>query len=131
MNEIGYGVYLMDDKDIKLMPCTPRTINTDSINGLFHNDVKDSAVKRVISFSRRKGAWVGVAWFQLLSEARRFDRKTFGDFKQTIAGLCNEGLLFVPAKKKGWFSFMRRVQPRIICPTPQLVHKILEHQVQK
>jgi len=128
MKKIYGGYYLFDRVYCDLMPCRPEDIV--SIAGALGDSLKEEVATRLVEFSKAcDNKWCGVTWAcfcrNLCTMHHNEDGylvstpnpELFAPMKLGIRVMVCDGLLV----RKGWFS-------RVICPTPKLIQKILDHQ---
>jgi len=127
MEKAGPGAYYLGQVASGLMPCRACDIKLEAIFGTFDDPVKESAVIRVISFSRKYGGWCGVTWSQL-SKSRGKERIKERSIREVIHKMIKGDLMIVCEQRKGWLSFLNYFHPQVVCPTRKLVRLVLAHQ---
>lgn len=128
MEDVGPGVYLMEPKDAKGIPCRPGTFGVDNIR-LAMESMRDTfIVEAIISFSRLKGEWCGMSLPRLFDEVCRMVNPI--EVRRAIREMVSAGLLVVREPETIWRMLTFRATRNIICPTPKLIGLILSKAVE-
>lgn len=123
MELIGHGVYLLK----KQMPHSPEELTIDPT--CLDDGVMGQMAARVIKFSKRHNAWVGVHWPTLLDDIRSELPPAVSVLHvHALRHMIRSGYLEIPGNRRWLGALNALFRLQIVCPTALLVSVIWGNQ---